>query len=214
MEEIALIHNQHHFGVDHTLELACAKLGQRATRQSVRAVITGCKQCTSIDPAATFRWQKGKITHGAVWQHLAVDVTHVNGKPYLSCIDCASHFTVWWALKNESAREVAGHLLQLFAEIRLPETLLSDNETNFRSAAVQQVLTAWGVTSEFSCAYRAQGNGVVECVHHTIKRMVARSGRSVDEMTFWYNATKGERPASPYEMVFRASPRMPGVCEQ
>ena len=44
--------------------------------------------------------------------------------------------------------------------------------------------------------------------------MAARSRRSVEEMTFWYNATRGERPASPFEMVFSASPRMPGVMDQ
>ena len=44
--------------------------------------------------------------------------------------------------------------------------------------------------------------------------MVARSGRIVEEMTFWYNATKGERIVSPYEMMFVAKSRMPGVTEK
>ena len=65
-----------------------------------------------------------------------------------------------------------------------------------------------------AAAYRAQGNGLIERTHRTIKRMAARSGRTVEEMTFWYNSTKGERPASPYEMLFAAKPRRPGIANR
>ena len=72
----------------------------------------------------------------------------------------------------------------------------------------------WDVQPDYSCAYRAQGNGLVERIHRTIKRMVARSCRGVAEMVFWYNCTKGERPASPSEFVFGAKPRMPGITSR
>jgi transposase InsO family protein len=213
-QEMARIHNHHHFGVDRTLELARKKMGSRATRQLAKSVISNCKQCASIDPAVTFRWQKGKIAQGAVWQQLSIDITHVGGKPYLSCIDGASHFTIWRELRSESAKEVCAHLLRIFTDMGPPETLLSDNAASFHSTELRQLMENWGVAADFSCAYRAQGNGIIERVHRTIKRMVARSGRGVEEMTFWYNATKGDRPASPHEMVFGATPRMPGVTEQ
>ena len=83
------------------------KIGERATRQIANSMVTSCRKRAMIDPSVTFRWQKGKIADGAVWQQLAVDVTHVNGRPYLSCIDCASRFTAWRALRNESAKEIS-----------------------------------------------------------------------------------------------------------
>jgi transposase InsO family protein len=213
-DDVKCIHDRNHFGVDRTLELARKKFGQTVPRQMAKNVVAECRQCASIDPAVTFRWQKGKITHGKVWQQLSMDVTHVNGRAYLSCIDCASGFTIWRSLRDETTKEVCLHLRRMFAEMGPPETLLSDNAAGFRSVELQQLLDAWKVTSDFSCTYRAQGNGVIERVHRTIKRMVARSGRSVEEMCFWYNVTKGEHPASPYEMVFGATPRMPGVSEK
>ena len=92
-----------------------------------------------------------------------------------------------------------------------PEFLLSDNRAVFRSIEVRRLLEAWDIAADFSCVYRSQSNSIIERVHRTIKRMVARSGRCAEQMTFWYNATAGECIASPFEMVFAAKPKMPGV---
>ena len=213
-QEIERIHSRHHFGVDRTLELAREKLGCNVSRAAVKAVVGKCQRCAVIDPAVTFRWQKGSIVTSSVWERLALDITHVSGQPYLSCIDCASRFTIWRGLKDESAKEVCTHLRRLFAEMGPPEEVVTDNGTVFHSIEMQRLLDAWEVRPDFTCAYRAQGNGVVERVHRTIKRMVARSGRGVEEMTFWYNSTRGDRSASPYEMVFGAKPKMPGVSDR
>ena len=67
------------------------------------------------------------------------------------------------------------------------------------------------MTQEFSCAYRPQGNGIVERVHRTVKRTAKRTGGSVEEAAFWLNNTRGERAASPYELVFGARSRKPRV---
>jgi len=213
-EELTCIHERHHFGVDRTLEIARLKFGENVSRRMVRSVVSQCRECSSIDPAVRFRWEKGSIVSNAVWQRMAVDVAHVNGRPYLTCIDCCSRFTIWRVLKDESAKEIKLQLIQIFAEMGPVEEILSDNGGVFHGFELQQFYKEWDIKSDFSCAYRSKGNGLIERIHRTIKRMVARSGRSVEEMTFWYNATKGERIASPYEMMFVAKSRMPGVTEK
>jgi hypothetical protein len=210
---VTRIHQRHHFGVDRTWELARLSLGH-VSRQMVKSVVSECRQCAMIDPAVTFRWQEGTLASNSVWQRLAVDITHVNGRAYLSCTDCNSRFTIWRSLQNESAKEICTHLARIFAEMGPAEEIFSDNGTVFHSVEMRQLLNVWEIKADFSCAYRPQGNGIAERVHRTIKRMVARSGRSVEEMTFWYNATQGEKLASPFEMVFGAKPRMPGVTEK
>ena len=211
--QVARIHERHHFGVDRTWELARQSLGRQVSRRLVKTIVAECRQCAMIDPSVAFSWQKGTIATSTTWQRLALDITHVNGRPYLSCIDCCSRFTIWRALKDESAKEVCTHLARIFAEMGPPEEILTDNGTVFRASELRHLRDVWAIRAVFSCAYRAQGNGLVERVHRTIKRMVARSGRSVEEMTFWYNVTQGERSASPYAMVFGAKPRMPGVTD-
>ena len=53
--EVKRIHERHNFGVDRTLELVRERLGERASRQLVKTVVSECRQCAMIDPAVTFR---------------------------------------------------------------------------------------------------------------------------------------------------------------
>ncbi len=104
-QEIEKIHGRHHFGVDRTLELAREKLGCNVSRAAVKAVVGKCQRCAVIDPAVTFHWQKGSIVTSLVWERLALDITHMSGSPYLSCINCALQFTIWRGLRDELAKE-------------------------------------------------------------------------------------------------------------
>ena len=76
---------------------------------------------------------------------------------------------------------------------------------------MQSLLNEWQVEHRFTCAYRPQGNGICERNHRTIKTAVARSGSSVEEAVFWYNATRGERRVAPFVWMFGATPRIPGI---
>lgn len=118
---------------------------------------------------------------------------------------------MWRALRSESAQEISSHLLQLFAEFGPPDSVMSDNGTVFQSREIMRLLHQWEVSQVFSCAYRPKGNGIVERVHRTIKRTVKRTSGSVLEAVFWLNNTRGIRGASPYEFVFCARSRKPGV---
>ena len=211
LSQLKDLHERHHFGVNRTLELAREQFGEAVSRRQVRKVVTRCDACARVDPAARLRWEKGEVTVSGIWRRLAADITHVTGLPWLTVVDCGSGFTVWHRLSRESAGEVVRALRQVFATVGPPAQLLSDNGTVFRSREFESFLASWDVEAVLSCAWRPQGNGCVERVHRTIKRMVARTGDSVEACTFWYNVTHGDRTESPYEAVFSAKPRIPGV---
>ncbi len=211
-EAIRRIHDIHHLGVDRTWELARIRLGEQISKRMVRRVVNGCRRCKQVDPAVNFRWDSGDLSDGHIWRRLAIDITYLKGQAYLSVIDSGSRFTIWKALRNESAATVTAAILEVFAEFGPPEEILSDNGTAFRSATFRHLLASWGVRQEFACAYRSVGNSLAERGHRTIKRMVARSGRSVHEMAFWYNNTRASKQeATPFELVFATKPRLPGV---
>lgn len=214
LDEVRAVHDRCHFGVDRTLELARESLGDSVSRRMVRKVVSRCQRCARIDPAQTFKWDHGTIGADRSWERLSADITHFRGRPYLTVIDVASRFTIWRPLRNESSTEVSVHLLSIFSEFGPPERLLTDNGCVFRSREVKELLKEWEVVSELSCAYRPQGNAIVERVHRTVKRSAARSRRGVEEAVFWLNNTRGNSHASPYELVFAARSRKPGVSEQ
>ena len=176
LSQLRMLHEQHHLGVDRTLELARELFGDAVSRRQVRKVVTRCDVCARVDPAPRQRWKRGEVVVPGVWRRLATDITHVAGRPWLTVVDCGSGFTLWQRLGRESAGEVVLALRRVFSIFGPPEQLLSDNGTVFRSREVACFLASWEVESTLSCAWRPQGNGCVERVHRTIKRMVARTG--------------------------------------
>ena len=67
----------------------------------------------------------------------------------------------------------------MFVEHGPPEELLMDNGPTYRSGQVAELLRKWSV--------KATGNGIVERIHRTVKRMAARTGEDPRDMAFWYN---------------------------
>jgi len=166
--------------------------------------------CKQIDPAPV-TWEHGHLEVGQNWQRLAVDVAYVYGKPYLTLIDCGpSRFALWMPMMNETAEQAIRLLRRVFLERGPPEELLCDNGPCFKSSATKGFLDSWSVTLVFCCAYRHAGNGIVERHHRTIKRMVARSGRGVEEMVYWYNNTPNHAKVVPAVALYAYETRLPG----
>ena len=108
---ISTVHNEHHFGVNRTAYLAKKLLGQEVTKGSVEDVVRSCHLCRSVDPHPV-QWSHGTLEVPEVWSRLAVDITYVQRRPYLSIIDCGpSRFVIWCRLVNETADAVV-RLLQ------------------------------------------------------------------------------------------------------
>ena len=213
-DEVKRIHDQHHFGIDRTLELAKEKMGNQVTRNDVKAVVSSCNQCAQICPAVVNRIPHGHLSSNKVWHFLSSDITHIGSSAYLTVIDNGTRFCVWRKLQKGTASEICEHLSQLFNEFGPPVRFLSDNASIFRSQEVEKFLREWDVQIENSCAYRSQGNGVIERNHRTIKTMLARTGNNVHKCIYWYNITKGQNGTSPYELIFHAKARIPGIRDR
>ncbi|MCH9663309.1 MAG: aspartyl protease family protein [Gammaproteobacteria bacterium] len=213
LSDVKAIHNQCHFGVDKTLGLVKERFGRGVSRKVVKKVVSHCDRCVRVDPAVTFSWERGTVIALRVWQRWVSDITHVNGCLFLSVIDTASGFTMWRCLRNEAAQEVASHFHQLFAEFGPPESILTDKLTMppFTAVMFCSVCCGIGKLSMSSCTYCPQGNGAVEWVHQTVKWSAARAGALVEDIVFWLNNSSEDGKISPYELVFCARSRKPGV---
>lgn len=168
-----------------------------------RVVVSECHVCKRIDPAPV-RWERGDLWVQDNWARLATDITHHNGAVYLTIIDCGpSRFSVWRMLRSETAESVTRALEQVFHERGAPRELLSDNGPCYQSQRMNDLLKRWNVEHAFSCAYRASGNGIIERHHRTIKRMMAQSGGSAQEMLYWYNFSSKADGLIPAEEVYK-----------
>ncbi|XP_067930804.1 uncharacterized protein [Watersipora subatra] len=206
-------HERHHLGIDRTLYLVQKMTGVAITRDVVEQVVNACQKCRSIDPHPV-RWEHGQLSVSTVWFRLAVDVAFVAGRSYLTLVDCGpSRYAIWMPLQNETADAVTKQLMRVFHERGAPEKLLMDNGPCFSSTRTKEFLQRSGVKPVYCCAYRHSGNGIVERNHRTIKRMVARTGGSVETMVYWYNVSPNSDDTVPMQALFQYETKLPGASK-
>lgn len=185
------VHEKNHFGVERTLFLARKSI-YGVERSMVERCVKNCVRCQSIDPAP-IRHEGGALEVLKNWRRLAMDVTHVMGKPYLSIVDCGpSRYAIWKELNRENAESISKELEELFCERGPVKEILTDNGTVFKSEKFKSLCEEWGVKIEYRAAYRPAGNGIAERMHRTIKRTIERSRISPIRAVYFYNITPKE----------------------
>ncbi|XP_067935621.1 uncharacterized protein [Watersipora subatra] len=120
------------------------KVGPTVKKKDIEEVGKHCHVCKRVDPAPA-HWETGQVNVESDWYRLATDITHYQGIPYLTVIDCGPS--------------------------------------------------------------RASGNGVIERNRRTIKRMLARSGGTVNDMLYWYNNFPNADGVVPFRRLFNYNPQ-------
>jgi len=182
---ISEAHNVIHCGVEKTqyLTKVCFP-GTEISREDVEQVVKECWRCKTIDPNP-IHWEEGELCVKENWMRLACDVTHYEGRKYLTIVDSGpSRFAVWKWINDESAQTVTSNFETVFLEFGPPEELLLDNSASFKSELLTAMCQRWNVRIRYRAAYRASGNAIVERHHSTVKRMAARARMSVLEAAF------------------------------
>lgn len=181
------VHSNGHMGIEKTLSLV-KTIDEGVSKEEVECVVKDCPQCLSIDPNP-IRWKHGSLEVDTNWCRLACDITHFCGKKYLTIIDCGpSRHIIWREVSEESDRCVCKEIEQIYREYGSPTEFLVDNGAVFKSRRLNSLLKDWGVRVIYRCAFRPEGNGIVERSHRTIKRMASRSDRNPLDMVYWWNA--------------------------
>ena len=214
--KIRKIHIEYgHPGIRRT-KYFCKKLGLYVSKREVSSVLSKCSECASIDPAPV-RWKHGELSVQENWQRLAIDVTHLQKKLYLSLVDCGpSRFAIWRELGREDGPCIVRQLESVFYERGPCGEILADNALAFTGRVFEEFCRRWGVKIRYRCAYVPSGNAIVERNHRTVKRTVSRTGCSVAEAVYIYNisplddVTSGSAPGNriySYEMGIRGARR-------
>ncbi|XP_043198082.1 uncharacterized protein LOC122368321 [Amphibalanus amphitrite] len=214
VKEVERVHHAAgHPGVRRTLYFS-KRANLRVTKRMARSVVSACQTCRSIDPAPE-KWTGGQLSVDIVWERVAVDVTHFQGRLYLTMVDCGpSRFAIWRQLRCESAAYVTGEMSSIFYERGAPSELLADNATVFRSRAFQAFVREWGTRVRYRAAYAPSGNGIVERNHRSVKVIAARKRCGVPEAVYLYNATPRDDStdaATPVSMVYKYTVRVKAV---
>ena len=95
-----------------------------------------------------------------------------------------SQDTPWLCYQRSKGKTITQILYEWFISIfGTPAKLLSDWGTNFTSALVEELCSAFGIQKCRTTAYHAQCNGQVERFHQTLFRMIGKL--SMDKKAQW-----------------------------
>ena len=143
-------------------------------------------------------------------------LTSNNNKNILVISDLFSRFAVSIAIPDMTAVTVASMLIMHWvAYFGPPNSLLSDNGTQFKSEVMKDVAAILAIRLSFTPPYHPQGNGNVERLNRTfttmVKKYVNESQTDWDlylpTITYAYNSSEHEvTKATPFEVVFGRIP--------
>ena len=144
------------------------------------------------------------------------------GNQYLLTIMCMStRFPEAIPLRDISAKKIIQALVKFFTLVGLPQTLQSDQGSNFMSHVFQQVMYELGIEQKKSSAYHPQSQGAIERFHQSMKFMLKtychENDRDWDEglplVLFAARETMADSLGfSPFELVFGHTVRGPLKC--
>ena len=153
-----------------------------------RDIRTWCLECQACQRRKTaHRRPKLPTGHAPVerpFQRISVDLveykslsksaTGVPCKFVLSIMDHLTRFAILTPIPNKAAETVARVIIdRLISVFGPPETLHSDQGTEFENKIIHQLQTILGYEKTRTTPYRPQGNSVSERVHATMHTMLA-----------------------------------------
>ena len=114
-------------------------------------------------------------TPQTAWEQLGLDIFTLKSTHYLLVIDYFSRFPVVKQLQSLHSLSVIKHLKDIFTEIGIPKTIVSDGGTQFTSKEFQDFTKTWGIHHRVTSPTNAQSNGQAERFVQTIKNSLTKA---------------------------------------
>ena len=137
----------------------------------IESMVRQCGPCASAakqPPKATLHsWPPAT----KLWERIHVDYAEpILGRHFLIAVDAHSKYPDVIPVPNMTSRQTVTVLRKLYAQHGVPETLVSDNRTQFTSREFKEFCNANAVNHILSPPYHPQSNGRAERFVDTFKR--------------------------------------------
>ena len=109
------------------------------------------------------------------WQKIATDLFILRGVNYLIIVDYFSRFPKVIRLFSTTASAVIQALKSVFSRHGIPETVVSDNRTQYSSHQFREFAREYDFCHITSSPYYPQSNGLAERSVKTVKQLISKS---------------------------------------
>ena len=124
--------------------------------------VSSCRECLERQPSQKKEPLLPSTPPERPFQHIGVDICEVKGDYYLVSTDYYSRYIDIAHLPRLTAHAVISKIKNCFAHHGIPETVVSDNGTQFTSAEFQQFAASWNFRHITSSPHFPQSNGQAE----------------------------------------------------
>lgn len=171
-----------HLGINSSLRLAKDVMYWPGMSAEIRQFIETCGTCAAYGDKQPTETPVMVPIPKRAWQTVATDLFSWAGEEYLVTYDYHSNFIEVDELRNTTSGEVIKRLKAHFARHGSPETVISDNGTQFSSSEFKAFAEEWGFTHETISPGNSQANGAAEAAVKTVKRMLRKSAATGDDI--------------------------------
>lgn len=210
-EEVITQIHQGHLGINSCLRRARDSVFWPGMTAQIHKLVEECHVCQSKQKDNAKTPLAIKETASKPWQFVASDIFFYLRNPYLLIVDEYSGFIDVHELKNETTQEVIKACKISFATHGVPETLKSDNGTQYTSQAFTSFTRSWNFNHITSSPYYSQSNGLAEKAVQTIKNLMKKCGADKTDFQMALlnsrNVPRNDELGSPVQRLFNRRTR-------
>ena len=221
-------HDAGHQGQQRTLALTQERFWWPMMAEDCHAIVRGCPHCQ------TFEGEVPRAPLCPIQAYVLLELVHLdytskestmelNKPPMVKNILVMTNYFMRYALvvvtKDQTAKMVVKVFYECFiAVFGVPAKLLSNRGTNFTSALVEELCSAFGIQKCRTTAYHAQCNRQVGHFHQMLFHMIGKLSHNKKaqwekhllELLQAYNSTQSVVTGySPHYLMFGSHPHLP-----
>jgi len=164
-----------HLGVEKCYDRARSAMFWCGMCKEIKDVISRCETCQKFAPQQQKQPLQSHERPNVPWLKIGCDVFHFDGKDYLLAVDYYSNYFETAQLSTLSTEHTIQAHKSMFSRNGIPETVVSDNGTNFVSAKFVEFSKKWGITHVTSSPYYPKSNGLAERYVGIVKTLLKKS---------------------------------------
>lgn len=170
-----------HLGVEKTHDMLKEKFRWGNMYNDVKTFVANCKYCAERKHKGNVKQRPANhITATKLFEKIMIDiagplkpVSRFGYRYILSIVDVFSRYIMIVPMRDTSSKSIIQVLLQRWMSVfGSPQSIISDNATNFTSNEIKDFCKSWGIEKRECSPYYPQGNGIVERSFRTIKDML------------------------------------------
>ena len=220
-----VIHGLGHPGVEQTRQAVTTKFVWPSIRADVTRWARECLPCQQskiqrhvVPPIGDFAVPSKRFQH---WNIDLVTMPESNGFKYLfTAVDRLSRWPVAVPLCDITTESVIDAFAYgIISSFGVPESITTDNGSQFTSAMWKQLMQVWGIRSHYTTTYHPEANGLVERFHRRLKESLNAIATEEPQSWFWRlpcsllairTTLKPDLGACPADLVFGEGLAIPG----